>query len=100
MFTPDERAHMSDVRHVFIGFEVAAVVGAVVGGILLARAGRRGREGASTLARGASIAGGAGGAAVAIVAGAAFVPLLLAFHEGFFPQGDFLFGPESNVIAM
>ncbi|HEX9494580.1 MAG TPA: DUF1461 domain-containing protein [Candidatus Limnocylindria bacterium] len=100
MFTPDERAHMSDVRHVFIGFEVAAVVGAVVGGILLARAGRRGREAAITLARDASIAAGAGAAAIAIVAGVAFDPLFLAFHEVFFPQGNFLFGPESNLIAM
>jgi uncharacterized membrane protein len=91
---------MSDVRHVFIGFEAAAIAAAFVGGILVARAARRRRESAVVLARDASIAAGAGAAAIAIVAGVAFDPLFLAFHEVFFPQGNFLFGPDSNLIAM
>ncbi|MHB8631297.1 MAG: lipoprotein intramolecular transacylase Lit, partial [Candidatus Limnocylindria bacterium] len=37
---------------------------------------------------------------VAIAAAVAFDPLFLLFHELFFPQGNFLFGPESNLIAM
>src|SRR5205807_2443481 len=42
IFTPDEYAHMADVRRVFIGFEIAAIAGAVAALTLFARAARRG----------------------------------------------------------
>lgn len=100
VFTPDEYAHMTDVRHVFIGFELAAVAGAVVGVVILARAARGQRDSALLLARGASISAGLGVAAIAIAAAVAFDPLFLLFHEIFFPQGNFLFPPDSNLIAM
>ena len=100
LFTPAERAHMRDVRRVFIGFEVAAIVAALVCGLLIARAARRGRRVAFVLARDASIGAGMGAALIAVVAAVAFDPLFLAFHEVFFPQGNFLFGPDSNLIAM
>ena len=100
VFTPDEYAHMADVRQVFIGFQLAALVALVFGIVLLIRAGLRDRRSALVLARDASIAGGAGAAILAVVAAAAFDPLFLLFHEVFFPQGNFLFGPDSNLIAM
>jgi uncharacterized membrane protein len=30
----------------------------------------------------------------------AFEPAFLAFHELFFPQGNFLFGPDSNLLRL
>jgi hypothetical protein len=100
LFTPDEYAHMADVRRVFIGFQVAALAGVVVAVVLFTRAVRRGRRATLTLARGAAIAAGLGVAVIAVVAAVAFDPLFLAFHEVFFPQGNFLFGPDSNLIAI
>ena len=35
-----------------------------------------------------------------IVAAVAFEPMFLAFHYVFFPQGNFLFGPGSNLIRL
>ena len=35
-----------------------------------------------------------------IAAAVAFDPLFLLFHEVFFPQGNFLFAPESNLIRL
>ena len=52
------------------------------------------------LLRDAAIAAGAGTAAVAVAAAIAFDPLFLLFHELFFPQGNFLFGPDSNLLAL
>jgi uncharacterized membrane protein len=100
VFTAQEYAHMADVRRVFIGFEVAALAAAATAAALLARATRRGRASVLALARDASIAAGLGAAAVAITAAVAFDALFLAFHEVFFPQGNFLFPPDSNLIAM
>jgi len=42
--------------------------------------------------------------ALALIAGAvfaaAFDAAFLAFHELFFPQGNFLFGPDSNLLKL
>jgi hypothetical protein len=100
VFTRQEYAHMADVRRVFIAFQLAAGVAAVVAIALFIRAAKRGRESAVTLARDAAIAAGLGAAAIALIAAVAFDPLFLLFHEMFFPQGNFLFGPDSNLIAM
>lgn len=99
-FTRDEQAHMADVRRVFIGFEVAATFASA--GILLfmARAARRSRTAALLLARDAALVAGGATAIVGAVAAVAFDPLFLAFHEILFPQGNFLFGPDSNLIAL
>jgi uncharacterized membrane protein len=99
-FTRDEIAHMTDVRRVFIDFEIAATIASAGVVLLLARGARRSAVAGATLARDAAIAAGIGVAAVAIAASVAFDPLFLLFHEVFFPQGNFLFGPDSNLIAM
>ena len=99
-FTTGEYAHMADVRRVFIAFQFAAVVGIVVGVVVIARAASRGPRPPRILVRDAAVAAGVGTAIIATAAAAAFDPLFLLFHEVFFPQGNFLFPPDSNLIAM
>ena len=52
------------------------------------------------VARDASVAAGFGVAVVALVASVAFDPLFLLFHRIVFPQGNFLFAPDSNLLAV
>lgn len=99
-FTRDERAHMADVRAVFVGFEIAATIAACGVVLLVARAAGRSRLAATILARDAAIIAGVGIAAIAVAAATEFDPLFRLFHEVFFPQGNFLFGPDSNLIAL
>jgi integral membrane protein (TIGR01906 family) len=100
VFTAAEYAHMADVRHVFIGARIVAIVAALVAALLLIRAGRRGRLAAVVLARDAAVAACIGTAIIAVAAAVAFDPLFLLFHEVFFPQGNFLFPANSNLLAM
>lgn len=97
-FTALERAHMADVRNVFIAAQIAAVLAAA--GLLWVaiRAWRRG-----TLAR--LVRAGAVSALVAVaivgtIAAVAFDAAFLLFHQIFFPQGNFLFAPGSNLLAI
>lgn len=99
-FTPDERAHMADVRQVFVGAQLAALVGLVAAILLLTRAATRSRAAVLVLARDAAITAGTTTLVVAVAAATAFDPLFLLFHEILFPQGNFLFGPESNLLAL
>ncbi|MDQ6857386.1 MAG: DUF1461 domain-containing protein [Chloroflexota bacterium] len=100
LFTRDEQAHMRDVRAVFIGFELAAAIGVGIAVLLPLRAAKRSGVAALVLVRDAAIAAAIGTAIVAAVAALAFDSLFLLFHQVFFPQGNFLFGPDSNLIAM
>ncbi|MBI3522125.1 MAG: DUF1461 domain-containing protein [Chloroflexi bacterium] len=97
-FTVDEYRHMADVRYVFRGAEVAAVVALVTLAALALRA--RSRGVLPLLARSSALASAALVTLVAAFAAFAFEPLFLAFHEVLFPQGNFLFGPRSNLIAL
>jgi integral membrane protein (TIGR01906 family) len=99
-FTPDEQAHMADVRRVFMAFEFAALIAVATAVFLGLRAAKRSPAAASLLVRDAAIAAGIATAIVAVAAALAFDPLFLLFHEVFFPQGNFLFGPDSNLLAM
>jgi uncharacterized membrane protein len=100
LFTVDESQHMADVRHVFIGAEVAAGCGLAAIVILGRAVARRGSASVAALARDASVIAAAAVAVLGIAAAVAFDSLFLAFHELFFPQGNFLFPPDSNLIAM
>jgi uncharacterized membrane protein len=100
LFTADEYAHMADVRRVFIAFRVVAIAAGAVGLLQALRVARRGRTQAVVLIRDAAIVAAAGVAAIAVGAAVAFDRLFLLFHEVFFPQGNFLFGPDSNLLAM
>ena len=100
LFTVDESQHMADVRHVFIGAEIAAVC-ALLSLVILGRAvARRGAVAVAALARDASLVAAVAVAVLGVAAALAFDSLFLAFHELFFPQGNFLFPPDSNLIAM
>jgi integral membrane protein (TIGR01906 family) len=91
-----ERAHMADVRSVFRGLWILAVISI---GVLLIATRRRDRartwravaNGARVLAVGVVVLG-----AVALVA---FDQLFEAFHEIFFPPGSFLFDPRTDKLV-
>jgi uncharacterized membrane protein len=100
VFTVAEYAHMADVRNVFVGARIAAVAAAIIVALVVLRAARRDRRAAAVLVRDAALAAGIGSAALAVAAAVAFDPLFLLFHEIFFPQGNFLFPPDSNLLAM
>jgi hypothetical protein len=100
LFTEDEYMHMADVRRVFEVAKFLVPVGLLVMIVRLQRARLRGSRAMWQLVRD-------GGAAAAIVVAAigalsvvAFEPLFLAFHYLFFPQGNFLFPPTSNLIQL
>ena len=99
VFTPDEYAHMADVRNVFAGAQLVGLLALAVVAFRLRRAWRERR--ALRLARD----GGFWAAGVVALAGLgsafAFDPLFLLFHEAFFPQGNFLFDPAtSNLLRL
>ena len=100
-FTTAEQRHMADVRAVFIAVEIAALVAATVLFVLVARANARGPAAVARLLRSAALAAGIGVALLAAAAAVSFDALFLAFHEVFFPQGNFLFDPAtSNLLKL
>lgn len=99
-FTADEVSHMSDVRTVFIAAQAVMYASAAVAILLIGLALRRGTRTAGLLLRSGALAVGAVVLLVGIVAALAFEPAFLAFHYVLFPQGNFLFGPGSNLIRL
>ncbi len=99
-FTADEYRHMADVRRVFIGAEVTAVVSLGTLVLLIRRGLRRGERTYFLLLRDGAVVAGVAVAAIAFVAAVAFDQAFQLFHEVFFPQGNFLFGPDSNLLAI
>jgi len=98
LFTSDERSHMADVRAVFRGAEYAAALALFVLVFRMERARRRGD--ALRLVRAGSLIAAGIVAVIGVAAAVAFDPLFLLFHEVFFPQGNFLFAPESNLLRL
>ena len=98
VFSQDEYAHMADVRAVFRGAEYAAALALFILIFRVERARRRG-EALRLVRAGSLIAAGIVGA-IGVAAAVAFDPLFLLFHEVFFPQGNFLFAPDSNLIRL
>jgi len=99
IFTSDEYAHMADVRAVFRGAEVAALLALFVGGYRIARARRHG-DALRLVRAGALVAAGIV-AVIGLAAAVAFEPLFLLFHDVFFPQGNFLFDQAtSNLLRL
>jgi integral membrane protein (TIGR01906 family) len=91
-----ERAHMNDVRTVFRGLWLLAVISVVV----LAAASRR-RDRSSTWR---AVRTGSRGLIVAVVVLGvigivAFDQLFEAFHEVFFPAGSFTFDPATDKLV-
>lgn len=97
LFDDNERSHMADVRAVFQATKVAFVAGLLILFGVLRWTPRPSRV---RLARDAAVGAGIGVAVIAVVAAVAFDPLFLLFHEIFFPQGNFSFGPDSNLLTL
>lgn len=99
VLSESDRAHMRDVRTVFLRFYLAAAIGAgiLVAAFLLTRV--RGRAG---LWRRLSRSGQAI-AVITVVGGLAalafFDRAFLLFHEVFFPQGNYLFDPLTDRMV-
>lgn len=94
-----ERSHMSDVSRLvqlLLGITVAALLIAVVTGLMLRREPRR--QGRIMLVAAGLI--GAVALGLAIVFAVAFDAAFLAFHEVFFPPGTYLFEPGSKLITL
>jgi integral membrane protein (TIGR01906 family) len=98
-FTGDEVAHMEDVRAVFHGAEVGAVLAFSVAGFRVVRARSQGH--ALRLVRAGSLVAAGIVTVIGVAAAVAFEPLFLLFHDVFFPHGNFLFDPAaSNLIRL
>jgi hypothetical protein len=98
VFSGDEYSHMADVRSVFRGAQISALLALFVAGVRVARARRTGN--ALRLVRAGSLIAAGIVTAVGLAASVAFEPLFLLFHQVFFPQGNFLFAPDSNLIRL
>lgn len=98
IFTPAEFSHMADVRNVFIAAQVAAVLAGLAAAGLAVAARQRGAL--ARLVRSAALAALATVAVVGILAAVAFDAAFLLFHQVFFPQGNFLFASDSNLLAI
>lgn len=93
---PREQAHMSDVRTVFRGLWILAIISI---GVLIVASRRHDR---ARMWR--SVRNGARGLAVAVVALGvvglvSFDQLFETFHEIFFPPGSFLFDPRTDKLV-
>ena len=100
LWTEDEVSHMADVRRVFEGAKFLVPVALVVIVIRLQRARLRGGQAMWQLIRDGSAAAAIIVAAIGVLSVVAFEPLFLAFHYVFFPQGNFVFPPTSNLIRL
>jgi integral membrane protein (TIGR01906 family) len=94
-----ERAHMRDVRGVFIGFFVVAVVGLVGAAVIAARRSGDERPRSWRAAR-----SGAVGLVVALAIGGAisfvaFDVLFEVFHRLFFADGSYTFDPSTERLV-
>jgi hypothetical protein len=100
VFTRDEYSHMQDVRQVFVAARILAILAGGFAAVLVLRVSRRGRRAGVLMIRDANVVAGAGVAVLAGAAAVSFDALFLLFHDVLFPQGNFLFGPDSDLIAM
>jgi integral membrane protein (TIGR01906 family) len=99
LLTDDERSHMRDVGNLVRSLWVLVGL-AILGAVLALRALRQDRR---LIGRLLIAAGGLVGVIAFIFAAffaTAFDQAFLAFHELFFPQGNFLFGPDSNLLRL
>ena len=100
LWTDDEVSHMKDVRRVFDVAKLMVPVGLFVILVRLQRARVRGPREMWRLVRDGALWSLGLVAVIGAVAVVAFEPLFLAFHYLFFPQGNFLFPPTSNLIRL
>ena len=99
LLTPDERSHMRDVGGLVRGLVAILGVSALIVLWAVALLWREPRR----IGRWMLVAGlVTGGLAIVLAAlfAVAFEQAFLAFHEVFFPEGNFLFGPDSNLLRL
>lgn len=99
LLTDDERSHMRDVGSLVRVLGTLAIIGAVVLGLCLLTLRLERRRVGRLLLTAAGIVGVAA-VALAVLFAVAFDQAFLAFHRVFFPQGNFLFGPDSNLLRL
>ena len=99
LLTDAERSHMRDVAQLVRALWVVllAAVAFVVGALVVLR---RQRPRVGTVMFWTSAAVGIAAIVVGGIVAFAFDQAFLAFHELFFPQGNFLFGPDSNLLRL
>ena len=90
-----ERAHMRDVRGVFIGFFAIAVVAAGSALLIVARRRAEARSAAWRAIR----AGAVGLIAALVLLGALALVAFDAFHRIFFPGGSYTFDPSTERLV-
>jgi hypothetical protein len=98
VFDAAERSHMEDVRGVFRGVRIAWGLGGLMLAALIGRGRMRGHL--ALMARDAALYAGVAVLGVALIAAVAFVPAFLLFHQVFFPQGNYLFAPDSDLLRV
>jgi integral membrane protein (TIGR01906 family) len=91
-----EQAHMRDVRNVFAGFYLVALIAAA--GLIIASR-RRDRRATWRGVRTGALALVAGVVVLGVVALVAFDQLFEAFHEVFFPAGSYLFDARTDHLV-
>jgi integral membrane protein (TIGR01906 family) len=91
-----EQAHMADVRTVFRGLWVLAIVSVA---LLILASRRRDRAATWRAVRGGALGLTVGVVILGAVALVAFDQLFEAFHEVFFPPGSFLFDPRTDRLV-
>jgi len=95
----NERSHMRDVGGLVRLLGTLSGVAALVL-LLSALTLRRERRRSGRLLLVAAGIVGSAAVLLGVVMVFAFEPAFLAFHELFFPQGNFLFGPDSNLLRL
>jgi integral membrane protein (TIGR01906 family) len=95
----NERSHMRDVASLVRLLGTLAIVSVVVVAFTLLTLRRERRRVGRLLLVSAGIVGTVAVVVAAIFA-VAFDQAFLAFHRVFFPQGNFLFGPDSNLLRL
>ena len=99
LLTANERSHMRDVGGLVRLLGTLSGVAALVLLLSVLTLRRERRRVGRLLLVAAGIVGGAA-LLLGVVMVVAFDPAFLAFHELFFPQGNFLFGPDSNLLRL
>lgn len=99
LLTDAERSHMRDVSSfVRLLATIALSAAFIMIACLVVLRREAGRIGALLLI--ASSAVGVAAVILGLIFAVAFDQAFLAFHEIFFPQGNFLFGPDSNLLRL
>lgn len=98
IYTPAEYSHMADVRTVFVAAQAAAAAAALLLVAYVVRAWRRGTL--ARLVRGGALVALVAVALVGALGAVAFDAAFMLFHQVFFPQGNFSFPADSNLLAL